>query len=79
MSENHFQSHFWPFQIFTKWLPSAILDVRNSLWIRFLAILYQYRFFFDFFYKMAAVGHFGCPKLTLDQISGHFISIQIFF
>ena len=31
-----------------------------------------------FFYKMAAVGHFGCPKFTLNHISGHFRSIQIF-
>ena len=22
---------------------------------------------------MAAGGHFGCPKLTLDHISGHFL------
>ena len=29
---------------FTKWLPSAILDVQNSLWITFLAIIDQYRF-----------------------------------
>ena len=28
---------------------------------------------------MAAVGHFGCPKFTLDHISGHFRSIQIFY
>ena len=61
----------------TKWLPSTILDVRNSLWITFLAILDQYRFFIflDFFYKMAAGGHFGCLKITFDLISGHFISI----
>ena len=80
----HFRSipqflFLWNF--FTKWLPSAILDVRNSLWITFLAILYQYRFcnLFKFFYKMAAGGHFGCPKFTLDHISGHFRSIQILF
>ena len=89
MSENHFRSHFWQFQtnmqlffkfVFTKWLPSAILDVRNSLWITFLAILDQYRFFliFYFFYKMAAGGHFGCPKITFDLISGHFRSIHNF-
>ena len=52
MPEIHFWSHFWPFQIdtqlnfcwqfFTKWLPSAILDVRNSLSIAFLAIFDQY-------------------------------------
>ena len=44
----------------TKWLPSAILDVRNSLWITFLAILDQYRFFLNVFYKIAPGGHFGC-------------------
>ena len=69
------------FKFLTKLLPSAILDVRNSLRITFLAILDQYRFliFFDFFfYKMAAGGHFGCPKFTFDRISGHFISIGHF-
>ena len=55
MSEIHFRSHCWPFLIdtqlyffwkfLTKWLPSAILDVRNSLLILFLAILDQYGFF----------------------------------
>ena len=25
-----------------------------------------------FVYKMAAGGHFGCPKFTFDHISGHF-------
>ena len=86
MSENNFWSHFWPFQIdtqlfilkfLTKWLSSAILDVRNSLWITFLAILDQYRFLFvlNFFYKMAAGGHFGCPKITFDLISIYFRSI----
>ena len=54
MSENHFWSHFWPFQINTQ--PT----------------------FFKFFYKMAAVGHFGCPKFTLDHSSAYFKSIQIF-
>ena len=54
MSENHFRSHFWPFQINTQ-------------------------FFFIFFYKMAALGHFGCPKFTFDHISGYSRSIQIFY
>ena len=49
---------------FLKWPPVAILDVQESL----LTIS-------DFFYKMAAGGHFGCPKLTFDGISGHFRSI----
>ena len=69
--EIHFQMHFWPFQIdtqlnfflkfLTKWLPSAILDVRNSLSIAFLAISDRYAtlIFWEFFDKMAAVGHFG--------------------
>ena len=89
MSENHFRLHFWPFQIdmqlyffwnfFTKWLLSAILDVRNSLSIAFLVILDQYTILFDFgiFYKMATGGHLGCSKITFDGISGHFRSIRI--
>ena len=28
---------------------------------------------------MAAGGHFGCPNLTFDGISGHFRSIRFFF
>ena len=154
MSEIHFRSHFWPFQIDTqlkffwkfliKWLPSAILDVRNSLSIKFLAILDQYEkinlfnftkwppalildvrnslsghfrsicnfnlfwnfwyngcrrtildvrnslsieflaisdryatlFCLEFFDKMAAVGHFGCPRLAFDHIFGHFRSLR---
>ena len=64
----------------TKWLPSAILDVRNSLSIAFLVILDKYAilFFFIFFYKMATGGHFGCSKTTFDCISGHFRSIGHF-
>ena len=49
----------------TKWLPAAILDVRNSLSIAILAISDRYRIFFS-------GGHFGCLKVTLDRISGHF-------
>ena len=58
---------------------AAILDVRKSLSVAFLAISDQYETFFFNFYKMAAGAHFGCPKFTLDHISGHFRSIQIFF
>ena len=107
-NENHFRSHFYPFHIdmqlfflkfLTKWLPSAILDVRNSLSIAFLAISDRsaildflnslsiailaisdrYRIFFLIFDKMAAGGHFGCPQITFDRISGHFRSIFNFF
>ena len=52
MSENHLRSHFYPFHIdtqlficlkfLTKWLTSAILDVRISLSIAFLAISNRY-------------------------------------
>ena len=52
MSQNHFRSHFWPFEINMQLL--------------------------IFCFKMAAVGHLGCPKFTLDHISGYFRSIQIF-
>ena len=31
------------------------------------------------FDKMAAGGHFGCPKVTFDRISGHFIDTQHFY
>ena len=57
MTENHFRSHFWPFQIntqlffFTKWLPAAILDDRKSLLIAFLAISDQYATFIFLFTK----------------------------
>ena len=32
-----------------------------------------------FFYILADVGHFGCPKFTFDHISGHFRSIRNLF
>ena len=50
---------------------SAILDVRNSLSIAFLAILDQYATLF--------FGNFGFPKFTFDRISSHFRSIQSFY
>ena len=77
---DNISGYFRSIQIFTKWLPLAILDVRNSLWITFLAILDQYRFvfFLHLFYKMAAGGHFGCPNFTFDRFSGHFRSIGHF-
>ena len=64
---------------FYKMAAGGHLDVRKSLSVAFLAISDQYATFFEIFDKMAAVGHFGCPKFTLDHISGHFRSIQIFF
>ena len=64
MAENHFRSHFSPFQINTQLLifvftlPTAIFDDRKSLSIAFLAISDQYA---TFLFKMAAGGHFESP------------------
>ena len=64
---------------FYKMATGAILDVRNSLLIAFLAISDQYAtlfflylYFCDFVYKMAAGGHFECPKITFGSNAGHF-------
>ena len=35
-------------------------------------------FFVEIFDKIAAGGHFGCPKFPFDRISGHFRSIGCF-
>ena len=77
MSEIHFCSHFWPFQFdtqfllwkfLTKWLPSAILDVQNSLSIIFLAILDQYEIFKIFFLQNGRrCNRLRCP---LARMSG---------
>ena len=82
-------------KIFTKWPPAPInlaisdrffffkfLDKMAAfILIAFLAISDRYAtfFFLEIFDKMAAVGHFGCPKFTFDRISGHFRSIRNFF
>ena len=85
MTENHFLSHFSLFQIntqllfiLTQWLLAAILDDQKSLLIALLAISDQIAWFF---FKMAAGGHFGWPKITFDRISRYFRSIRnlIFF
>ena len=55
--------------------PAAILDVRNSLSIAFLAIQIDTELLF----LDNAGGQFGCPKMTFDRISGHFRSILNFF
>ena len=77
----HFRSiqNFF-FEIFYR-LPSAILDVRNSLSMAFLAISDQCKTFFYksfIFYKMAASAILDVG--TFDRISGHFRSIcNLFF
>ena len=71
MTENHFRPHCSPFQINTqlffflyKMAAAAILDDRKSRLIAFLAISDQYAtfIFFEFFFKMAALGSPICTK-----------------
>ena len=83
----------WAFQINTKLLFLFLQNGRRrpfcwmseiSLSIAFLAISDRYatwNFFLNviFFYKMPAVGHFGCSKITFGRISGHFRPIRNFF
>ena len=52
------------------------IHFRSHFWP--LQIDTQLNFFLEIFDKMAAVGHFGYPKLTFDRISGHFRSIGHF-
>ena len=74
----HFRSirnFIFVWKFLTKWLPSVILDVRNSLLIVFLAISDRLALL-DFLNSLSIAiffgGHFGCPKITFDRISGHF-------
>ena len=92
ITENHFRSHFSPFQInmlliffgnfATKCPPAAILDYRKSLSIAFLATSDEYAtfIFLKFFPQNGRRGHFGWPKITFDHISRHFqINTQLSF
>ena len=68
MTENHFRSHFSPFQI----------NVQLFIFL----FLYKMAATFNFlklFYKIAPGGHFWWPKITRDRISRHFRSIRNFF
>ena len=76
MSENHFWSHFWPFQIDRPFWMCEI-HFRWHFWP--FQIYTELNLFFKFFDKMAAGGHFGCPKITWYRISAHFRSIRNFF
>ena len=69
MSEIHFLTHFWPFQI--------DMQLFYIFFYKMTAVDHISGHFrsirnFIIFDKMAAVGHFGCPKFTFDRISGHF-------
>ena len=90
MSEIHFRSHFWSFQIDIQlYFFLEIFDKMAAVWMfgcpKFIFNCWpfhidtQHFFFLEIFDKMAAVGHFGCPTFTFDRISGHFRSIRIFF
>ena len=80
MIENHFRSHFSPFQIKTQFLFCFDLFFHKMAAGTFDRIYRHFRsirnfFCFDFVHKMAAGGHFGLPKITFDRISRHFRSI----
>ena len=87
----HFRSIWFFFKFCTKWPPTPILDVRNSLLIAFLAISDRLAILDVRNSRLIAIlaisdryriyffgGHFGCPKITFDRISGHFRSIGHF-
>ena len=84
MTENHFRSHFSPFQIntqlflliFTKWPPASILDDRKSLSIVFLDISDQYATFFclNFVHKK---GRWRPFWMTGNHFRSHFSPFQI--
>ena len=76
MSEIHFRSHFWPFQIDRPFWISEI-HFRWHFWL--FQIHTELYLFFKIFDKMASGGHFGCPQITFDRISGHFRSIRNLF
>ena len=92
MTENHFRSHFSPFHITMQLISRNIFlnsqnGRRRPFWMTEnhfrshfspFQINTQLSFFWIFFHKMAAGGHFGWPKITFDRISGHFISIRNF-
>ena len=64
MSENHFGSHFWPFQIHTDPYAGGHFGCPqitfNRISIAFRAISDRYgTYFFKFFDEMAAGGHYG--------------------
>ena len=68
----HFRSirNFNFFGHFDKMASDRISGHFRSIW--------NFIFFFEIFDKMAAIGHFGCPKFTFDRIFRHFRSIRNF-
>ena len=81
MTENHFRSHFSPFQINTQlWFFCSPNVCWRSLWMtknHFRSHFSPFQINMQlFFHKMAAGGHFGWPKITFDGISRHFRSMH---
>ena len=79
--ENHFWSHFSPFQINTQLFFHKMAASGHFGWpkITFDRISHHFRSIHNFFFhKMAASGHFGWPKIAFDHISRHFRSIHNF-
>ena len=90
MTENHFWSHFSPFQINTqifilfwkfchKMAAGCYFGWPKITFDRISCHFISIRNSFFYFHKMAASGHFGWPKITFDRISRHFRSIHNFF
>ena len=85
MTENHFRSHFSPFQDNTQIFIIVLQNhPRRPFWMTkfsFDRISHHFRSIrnFYFFHKMAAVNHFGWSKITFKHISRHFRSIRNFF
>ena len=88
MFENHIRSHFWPFQIDEQLFNFLEIFYKMAAFFWMSEIHFRSYFWpfqidglilFEILDKMADVGHFGCPKFTLNHISGHFRSIQIFY
>ena len=86
MTENHFRWHFSPFQINTQllffWFCSQN-GCRRPFWMTentFDGISRHFRSICSFsFYKMAAGGHLGWPKITFNRIFRHLRSIRNFY
>ena len=86
MSEIHFQSHFWPFQIDRPVWISEIhfqsqfwpfqIDTKKNSGSHFGCLKITLDRISDHF---RLIGHFGCPEFTFDGISAHFRSIRNFF
>ena len=89
MTENHFRSHFSPFQINMQrffFFSQNGWMTKNHFWMYFSPFQINTQLFFWIFFQngrrwpfwKADLGHFGWPKITFDSISRHFRSIRNF-